>query len=334
MARHHRATHERLTWPPAGEGFPVVDLSQKAPAAPPAQARPAAGRLPRQASPPAVLPPSRPRVTPGAWNQLPARARLVAVVVGLGVLAVLAVVAVRPAFNRAPGPAPAARVEAPPASQTASLAVRTEPPGAEVFLDGRRLGISPVTVPAIDAGEHFVVIRHQGRTFRHAARVAAGESVSVVVPIPPPPASAASPARAAGDGSLRVLAPVELRVMREGRLIGTSEMARIPIAPGTHTLALSNEAAGYRITKTVSVGSGRTTTVEVDVPEEPVAINAIPWAEVFVDGRPVGETPLGTLTLAVGPHVVVLRHPRFGEKTVNTVVRAGEPARISVDMRR
>lgn len=332
MARHHRATHERLTWPPTGDGFPVIDLSQKAPAAPPVQARPA-DRPPRHASPPAVLPPSRTRGTVGAWSELPARVRLAATVVGLGVLAVLAVVAARQGVNRAPEPAPSALVEAPPAPRTASLAVRTEPAGAEVFLDGRRLGVSPVTVPAIDAGEHLVVIRHEGRTIRHAARVAAGESVSVVVPIPPAPAAAASPARAAGDGSLRVVAPVELRVSREGRLLGTSEMARIPIAPGTHTVALSNEAAGYRITKTVTVSPGRTTTVEVDVPEEPVAINAIPWAEVFVDGRPVGETPLGTLRLALGPHVVVLRHPRFGEKTVNTLIKAGEPARISVDMR-
>lgn len=332
MARHHRPNHDHdgLTWPPAGDDFPVVDLAraEAAPAPPP----PRSERAAPAPSPPLVLPPPREPFPGGFARPMPRGARVAAMVLTLGSLGILAVVTAREGDPAAPPPAPAARAEAPARLATASLSVSTQPPGAQVFLGDRLLGASPVTVPAIEAGEHLVVIRHARGTIRHKARLAAGESVSIVVPIAATPEPVAAAVR--GDGSIRVLAPLELRVTRDGRLLGTSEMARIPLTPGTHTLALASEAAGYRTTRTVRVAAGRTTTVEVDIPEQPVAINAIPWAEVIVDGRPVGETPLGTLTLPVGPHVVVLRHPRFGEKTFNTVVRAGEPARISVDMRR
>jgi len=44
----------------------------------------------------------------------------------------------------------------------------------------------------------------------------------------------------------------------------------------------------------------------------PVRLNAVPWAEVQVDGVRRGNTPLRDLLLAAGPHEVVLRHPPDG----------------------
>ena len=38
-------------------------------------------------------------------------------------------------------------------------------------------------------------------------------------------------------------------------------------------------------------------------------VNAVPWAEIHVDGRPVGETPLGELPVAPGAHVVSAKLP-------------------------
>jgi hypothetical protein len=64
-----------------------------------------------------------------------------------------------------------------------------------------------------------------------------------------------------------------------------------------------------------------------------VSINAVPWAEVTIDGTRVGETPLGNLPQTLGPHEIVFRHPQFGERRVNTVVTMKEANRISVDMR-
>jgi hypothetical protein len=63
-------------------------------------------------------------------------------------------------------------------------------------------------------------------------------------------------------------------------------------------------------------------------------VNASPWAEIFLDGRSIGMTPLGSVAVAVGNHELVARHPQLGEKRRSIVVGAQTPARVSMDMSR
>jgi hypothetical protein len=44
---------------------------------------------------------------------------------------------------------------------TGSLAVITDPPGAEIFIDGDFKGVSPVTIPGLSAGTHTVLLTLQ-----------------------------------------------------------------------------------------------------------------------------------------------------------------------------
>ena len=48
-----------------------------------------------------------------------------------------------------------------------------------------------------------------------------------------------------------------------------------------------------------------------------MALNAQPWADVWVDGERVGETPIGNVAVPIGPHEVVFRHPQLGEQVVS-----------------
>ncbi|MBP1636687.1 MAG: Serine/threonine protein kinase [Acidobacteria bacterium] len=315
----------QLTWPPAGGELPVMALDPGEPAA----ARPGP-RRPARAPHPAAATAGRRRQSPwAAARRLPPR--LAAAVLGSALLVPgVAIVARIADGGEQPAPsAEAARaVAAPP--RRASLAVRTLPSGAAVFLDGRARGTSPLSLPSMEPGGHRVTVRLAGRTIEHAVELHEGETLSLVIPL----ADAPAPRVAPEGGSVRVRAPVELRVSRDGELLGTSEMDRIPLGPGAHTLVLANDAIGYRETRRVQVSPGRTTTLDVAMPEAAVAINATPWAEVEIDGAAAGETPLGGLALTAGPHVVVFRHPRLGEKTVRVVVKAGAPTRIGVDMTR
>ena len=60
-----------------------------------------------------------------------------------------------------------------------------------------------------------------------------------------------------------------------------------------------------------------------------IHVNAVPWAEVWIDGTLVGQTPLGNHPIAIGPHRIVFRHPLLGEKEFETVVKAGAPTRLT-----
>jgi serine/threonine-protein kinase len=76
------------------------------------------------------------------------------------------------------------------------------------------------------------------------------------------------------------------------------------------------------------------TPLKVEWPKGIISINALPWADVWIDGDRIGETPIGNLSLPIGPHEITFRHPELGEQRYATTVSLKAPARVSVDLRK
>ena len=116
-------------------------------------------------------------------------------------------------------------------------------------------------------------------------------------------------------------------------MLGTTEADRIMMAAGRHEIELVNETLGYRATRSIQVPPGKVAPLVVELPLGVLNVNASPWAEVWVDGRRVGETPIGNLPMSIGPHEVVFRHPQLGEKRQAVSVTLKAPVRLSVEMK-
>jgi hypothetical protein len=208
------------------------------------------------------------------------------------------------------------------------LQVRTDPLRATVSVDGKVVGRSPVTVKGLTAGTHRVVLEHESGTFNDDVVIEAGVTASLVVPLSSKPAAAANV-----SGWIAISAPADLQVYEGGRLVGSSRSDRIMVAVGRHELEMVNESLGYRSTRTVDVGAGQVATVKPEWPKGSMALNALPWAEVSIDGEKVGETPIGSVTVPIGTHEIVFRHPDLGERRTTATVTTGAPTRVSMDMR-
>lgn len=206
------------------------------------------------------------------------------------------------------------------------LRISTEPAGAEVHVDGALSGSTPLVVPNLSPGVHEVVLVRAGRSVRHTIEVEAGATMALLVPMP------AVGAPAAGWAS--IASPVELQVYERGELVGVSRSGRIMLPAGPHEVELVNEGLGFREPREIVVPAGGTLNVDVVLPAAEIDINATPWAEVWIDGRRIGETPLGGVSVEIGPHEATFRHPEFGERTISFVVSLDRPTRLSADMRR
>lgn len=230
----------------------------------------------------------------------------------------------------------------------ATLSVQSNPAGVPFFVDGIERGVTPATL-TLAPGPHVLELR-RGTPRVIPLTLTAGADVSqylefadtpIVEAAPAPaampapaatePATTASGAPLAGWVSARLPFTVEIR--ENGNLLGTTDADRLMLAAGQHELEFVNERLGYRATRTVQVAAGRVLTVSLQLPKGVINLNASPWAEVFVDGQRVGETPIGNLELPIGPHEVVFRHPQFGEKRHAVSVTAGSPVRLSVEMK-
>jgi len=58
-----------------------------------------------------------------------------------------------------------------------------------------------------------------------------------------------------------------------------------------------------------------------------------PWAQVTIDGKPHGQTPLPKIRLGVGPHVVVLVNPGYKVFQRKVTIRPGETFTLAVDFK-
>jgi hypothetical protein len=143
----------------------------------------------------------------------------------------------------------------------------------------------------------------------------------------------AAPAVTPGEGSVAFDAGISLQVLLQGKAIGTtSGPLRLPV--GIHNLVLASETYNVRIPIRVAITEDRVTRTAVLLPMGSLSINALPWAEVWVDGRSVGLTPMANLAVPVGRREIVWRHPQLGERRQTIVVRARVPVQVGVDLTR
>ena len=219
---------------------------------------------------------------------------------------------------------PAAAAAASAIAVTSALSVITEPAGGVINIDGVDRGTAPILVEHLSAGDHRLVVRNQGAVYQRAVTLRAGETSTVVV---------GTSVAAASAGWLTVQAPLPLQIHEAGGLIGLTETSRLMLSPGDHQLTLSDEKTGFRVSRVVRITPGQTTTLAVEVPRSSVNFNAIPWAEVWIDGERAGETPIGNAMLPLGNHQIELRHPQLGTKRLTLSVSLNGPNRVAVNMR-
>ncbi len=218
-------------------------------------------------------------------------------------------------------------LELPETPSTGSLLVQSDPAGARVSVDGVEHGTAPVSVADLAPGDHDVVLQADGGpAVRQRVVIQAGVTSSVLAPVSTATAGPVS-------GWLSVRSPVAIEVHENGRLIGTTDADRIMMAAGRHDVELVNDTLGYHVTRSIQVPAGKVIPLSVDMPPGSINVNASPWAEVWIDGRRVGETPIGNLPISIGSHEVVFRHPQLGEKRQAVSVTLKAPVRLSVDMK-
>jgi len=208
---------------------------------------------------------------------------------------------------------------------TGQIEIRTEPTGARVTVDNITMGTTPMIAGELAPGAHTIKVEGNHAAVSQTVTIEAGVSSSLVIPLaltPPAPAV----------GWVSVKAPFAMELFEQGRLLGNSSTERIVLPPGKHEIEIANDAIGFRETRSLQVTPGKLAVIGITLPSGSLSINATPWAAIEVDGENVGDTPIGNLSLSIGPHEVVFRNPKFGEQRRVVMVTERTPARLSIDM--
>ena len=232
-------------------------------------------------------------------------------------------------------------------AQTGQLSIVSTPP-ADVSIDGLAHGRTPVRLP-LASGRHTIHLQRESSTRDITVTVAAGSDTTHYVEMPSSPEAApprpigqppvsASPAVARTEtavekpGRVTIDAPFDVDVVVDGTPARHGS-GNVDVTPGPHIVEIVNANLGVRIYRPVKVQSGRTTEIAIDTPQATANFNALPWADVSLDGRSLGQTPLGNVPVSIGNHEIVFSHPDLGTVRRVVTVTATAPLRVSVDLR-
>ena len=121
-----------------------------------------------------------------------------------------------------------------------------------------------------------------------------------------------------------------LDVASDGKSIGNTDQSRMMLPPGKHLLTFTNKELGYTGSQEVLVEPGEVKSVSVE-PKGQVNLNALPWAEVWLDGTKLGDTPLAGTPVPIGLHEFVFKNPQFGERKVSATIKSSGNPPVTVD---
>jgi hypothetical protein len=210
---------------------------------------------------------------------------------------------------------------------TGALQIATEPAGARVWIDGELRGASPLTVSHLKAGEHAVTVQTgSSEPVNRTVTVQEATVASLVISM--------NVATGFASGWLAITSGVPLQIFEKGALIGTTDTPRILLPAGAHELEMVNADLGYKLSRRVQITAGQTAAFGLQAPMGTLSVNALPWAEVWIDGQRAGETPIGNFSIAIGRHELLFRHPELGEQRKTVTVGVTSPQRVSADMRK
>jgi hypothetical protein len=208
------------------------------------------------------------------------------------------------------------------------LTVGTQPPGADLFIDGQRRGATPLTL-SIEPGAHTLALRSAGAERMVPLTIAAGADVAQYFDLKPAE-RVTPPARLS-----IVTDPPGARVSVDGRPRGASPLVIEDLAATVHSITVTSSTGSAE--RRITVEPGTTKEVVFSLPRSSAPLGgwvsvASPFqVDLLEHGEVVGTSGTTKVMLPAGRHDVVLRNDRVGYEAHRGIdVVAGSVATIEV----
>lgn len=151
----------------------------------------------------------------------------------------------------------------------AKLSIASTPSGATVRVDGKPSGTTPLVIEVSPNAVHYLQLEKVGyrRTELESTPVEPESTLELSVnlvkvetraPANLPSTTPSEPPRSAEPGFLSLDTNPWTKVRIDGDSYGSTPLFKVKLAPGTHSLAFTNEGASIQSTRTVEIQPGKT----------------------------------------------------------------------------
>jgi serine/threonine-protein kinase len=122
------------------------------------------------------------------------------------------------------------------------------------------------------------------------------------------------------DATLRVQTDGPASFVVDGTPLKPADDGALHLAAGRHTVQVSSPALAYSRTLTVDLKPSEAALRAVHGGKGQLRVAVTPWAELVVDGKSLGVTPLQPAELSEGSHLVTLRNSDLGVTTKRKIL--------------
>jgi hypothetical protein len=244
-------------------------------------------------------------------------------------------------------------------NEPGALILLSTPPGATVFIDGKKVdGVTPLSDVRVRGGERHKVefylegfkprweatfVEPGSRRFVEMTLAPVGapetppEPVSPTLAVTaaeePQPAVKRPPSKPVSHRAyLTVTAPIKLSVTVDNKYVGETPVRRLAVTPGVRRLRLKSDAEGFTLRRKVRIAAGHTEKLEIKPRKGNLSLNATPWAWVSIGKASPSETPV-RLTVYEGEYAVLFECPDGRRKKENARVLSGQTTSLSIACR-
>ena len=116
------------------------------------------------------------------------------------------------------------------------LEIGSDPPGAEVRVDGVSRGLTPLVINDITPGQHRITLSAGENVVNRTVNVTRGATSTIVVSTAPADAGASG-------GWLTIDAPIEMEILEGGRVLGSTRTDRLMLPVGSHRIEVHQRGA-------------------------------------------------------------------------------------------
>ncbi|GAX59732.1 hypothetical protein SCALIN_C04_0220 [Candidatus Scalindua japonica] len=216
----------------------------------------------------------------------------------------------------------------PPPKQvnTGSIVVKSEPPSAEIYLDGDNIGVTPAIITQILPGKYKLKIKTDGYyTWNQSVEVMANRESSLTAMLQ------------GRDGSLMITSePTNAEIFINGKIVGRTPETIQNVKPEKYKIKLKLDK--YEIwNKEVKIEAEKKLSLTAKLISKygSISLGSEPTkARIFLDGIQIGTTPARLQSIPHGTHLVEVKMEGFNiwKKSVN--VESGKERLLTAILKR
>lgn len=205
--------------------------------------------------------------------------------------------------------------------KTGVAEIQTVPDGAQVWFDGRQLGVTPMR-SEFAAGTHEVEVRYKNTTRTVMLEVTAGETIVQRIEWAAPKTL----------GKLRVESdPSGAAVMIDGKPRGNTPLSLDDVPTGKHTVDVM--LSGNMVHETVDVKGTKPTVLRTSIYQGWLALFSPIDVKLAADGRPLSLDDQGRVMLPSGTHKLTLQNRALGYTETRTIdIKPGDTTAVNVTL--